>query len=339
MFNDNGLQLVVNMIVSILRGDTMKNNLIVKHNDLIQARYNLSLNEQKVILYAASQIDRDRDDFNIITISVKEFTELLGTTQERYTEFKGIAESLISKTLYINKDGSELVTSWLSSMEYITDKGVIELEFSRKLIPYLLQLKERFTRYQLENILYLENKYSIRIYELMKQYQNIGKREFELQELKKILMIEGQYERVYDLERRILKPSMEEINKHTDINIDYEKIKTGRRITSILFTVENKDQEQKVYNEYLKEFYNIKEMQVKMGLQQENFSASQVMEIYEKAIQKTQDEMDPFEYVRLNYLHMIEKGTARNKYSYLLSALEEDYAVAGSQLSLLNMYN
>ena len=50
-------------------------------------------------------------------------------------------------------------------------------------------------------------------------------------------MIEGQYERVYDLERRILKPSMEE-KTSTDILIYYDKIKTGRRITSILFTIE-----------------------------------------------------------------------------------------------------
>lgn len=337
MFNDKALQLVVTMIVLILRGDTMKNNLIVKHNDLIQARYNLSLNEQKIVLYAASQIDRDKDNFNMITISIKEFTELLGTTQERYTEFREIAESLISKTLYINKEGSELVTSWLSSMEYITDKGIIELEFSKKLIPYLLQLKERFTRYQLENILYLENKYSIRIYELMKQHQNIGKREFELQELKKTLMIEGQYERVYDLERRILKPSMEEINEHTDIIIDYEKIKTGRKITGFVFTIEAKDQDQKNYIEYLNQHYNIKDMKVKMGLSNEHFNSKQMMNIYELAIQKTQDRFNPFEYVRLNYIYIIEKGTARNTYSYLLKALENDYAVAAGQLNLLDL--
>ena len=165
----------------------MKDNLIVKHNDLIQARYNLSLNEQKIILYSASQIDREKENFNIISISIKEFTELLGTTQDRYTEFKDIAKALISKTLYIEKEGAELVTSWLSSMEYIKDEGMIELEFSQKLIPYLLQLKNRFTRYQLENILYLENKYSVRVYELLKQYENIGKREIDINNLRKYL--------------------------------------------------------------------------------------------------------------------------------------------------------
>jgi len=104
-----------------------------------------------------------------------------------------------------------------------------------------------------------------------------------------------------------------------------------------LFTVENKDQEQKVYNEYLKEFYNIKEMQVKMGLSSENFNDKQIMSIYELAVEKVQDRFDVFEYVRLNYIHVKAKGSARNIYSYLLSAIENDYGAAVGQLILFDM--
>lgn len=174
----------------------MESGLIVKHNELIQARYDLTLNEQKIILYAVSQLDRDKEKFNILSINIREFFELLGTTQERYTEIREIVRELRKKEIIINTDERELIIGWLSSIDYLKDEGIIELEFSEKLIPYLLQLKKRFTRYELKNILYLKNKHSIRIYELLKQYEKIGKREFELEEFKKLLMIEGQYEEV-----------------------------------------------------------------------------------------------------------------------------------------------
>ena len=312
----------------------MKNNLVVKHNDLIEARYNLTLNEQRVILYSVSMINREETNFETVKIKVNELTNLLDTTEKRYTEFRNIAENLISKTLHIQKGDSELVTSWLSSMEYLKNEGTIELEFSKKLIPYLLQLKKKFTRYELENILYFKNKHSIRVYELLKQYEKIKKREIKLDELRKCLgILDDEYLRFGNFENRVLKITKEEINKYTDLIIDYEKIKTGRRITSILFKIESKDQEKEIYIDFLNEYYNVKEIKLEMGLGEENFSTEQTMSIYEKAVEKAGNEdINLFEYVRLNYNHI--KSKARNKYSYLLKALENDYASAIGQISL-----
>lgn len=311
----------------------MKNNLVIKHNDLIEAKYDLNLVEQKIILFAITKIDTSKEKLNKVQFNTTELAELIGSDSSRYSEFRIIANSLMDKRIYL-KDRPNLEIRWASRTEYLGN-GIIELGFDEELVPYLLQLKSRFTRYQIRNILYLENKHSIRIYELMKQYQSIGKRKFELEELKSILMMEGQYERFYDFERYVLKKTMQEINKHTDIIIDYEKIKTGRKITSILFKIESKEQEQEVYIEYLNQNYNIKEMQESMGLGKENFSTTQIMNIYELAITKLEgaEGTDIFEYVRLNYLHIKDK--ARNKYSYLMDSLENDYALAGVQLRFI----
>lgn len=138
---------------------------------------------------------------------------------------------------------------------------------------------------------------------------------------------------MYDFERFVLKPAKEEIDKNTDININYEKIKTGRRITSILFKIKPKDQEKEIYIDFLNEFYDIKEMKFKMGLKNENFSHDQAMAIYEKAVERAGNEdIDIFEYIRLNYLNIKDK--ARNPYTYLLMALENDYASAIAQINL-----
>lgn len=309
----------------------MKNSLVVKNNDLIEARYDLNLLEQKIILYSVSKINTDKSKFNLIRLEIKEIAEMIGTNIDRYSEFSNIANGLMDRKVYL-KDRPKLDIRWLASSEYIGN-GIIELEFSEKLIPYLLQLKAKFTRYQLKNIINLKNKHSLRIYELLKQYETIGKRKFELNEFKNILFIENQYERIYDFERFVLKIAKEEINQNTDINIEYEKIKTGRKITDILFKIESKDQERKIYIDFLNEFYNIKEMKSKMGLKDANFSHEQTMSIYEKAVEKVGNEdIDIFEYIRLNYLNIKDK--ARNSYSYLLKALDNDYASAIAQINL-----
>ena len=311
----------------------MGNKLVVKANKLIEARYNLSLNEQKVILYAVSKLDREKDKFNILELETREFVKLLGTTSSRYVEIKKLVVGLMKKQVSIETVESDLVANWVSSIKHIKNTGIIELEFSENLMPYLLQLKKSFTRYELKNVLYLKNKYSIRIYELLKQYETIGKREFELEEFKKLLVIDNQYERFYDLNRFVLEKAKEEINDSTDLIIDYEKITRGRKIIGLLFKIESQDQEKEIYIDFLNEFYNIKEMKSKMGLGQENFSTEQIMAVYEKAVEKAGNEdIDLFEYIRLNYNHI--KSKARNKYSYLLKALENDYASAIGQISL-----
>lgn len=319
------------------------NSLVVKHNDLINAKYNLNLSEQKVLLYAVSRIDTSKEQFNIIEFDIKEFTELLGkeeTKSKRYDEIRKIVRSLRAKEIILIDDkGEEFYAGWLANVKIAPKTGKIRLKFDDDLIPYLLRLKERFTRYELKNVIYLESKYSIRLYEMMKQVEYRKHRQFTINEFKDILQLGDMYSRFYDLEKRVIIPAIEEINeqKETDIIIDYEVIRKGRKIDGLLFKVEPKDQDQKVYIEYLKEFYNIQDLKLKMGLQQENFSAKQIMSIYELAITKTQDKFDPFEYVRLNYIHVKAKGSARNPYSYLMAALENDYGAAAGQLRLFDM--
>ena len=300
----------------------MKNDLVVKHNSLIEARYKLNLNEQKVLLYAITKLDRNKDKFNVIEFNVAEFTELIGSESNRYEEIRDIVRSLRRKEVIINTKEKEYITGWLSSINFYKGKGKIKLKFDDELVPYLLQLQETFTRYKLENILYLKNKHSIRLYELLKQYEKIGKRKFTVDKLKDLLMLDDKYKRFYDFERYVIKSAIKEINDLTDIKIGYEKIKKGRKIDSILFTIESKQKEDKL----LDELYNIPELKKQLGINKENFSSKQVINIYEVAVEATQDEVDVYKYVQANYMYMCSKNGVKNRYSYLLEAVREDFA-------------
>ncbi len=314
----------------------MENNLVVKSNKLIEARYTLSLNEQKIILYAVSKLDTSKDKFNILQLETRDFIELLNTSVFRYTEIRELVVGLMSKQVRIETDETDLVANWVSSIYYIKESGIIELEFSERLIPYLLHLKKRFTRYQLKNILYLKNKHSVRIYELMKQYQVIGHRTFTIKELKELLMLEDKYNQFRDFNKSVIKLTMDEINQLTDINITVEHVKKGRKVIAIKYIIQSK--EDNSYIKYLNETYNIKEFKEKSGLSGENFDSKQVIELYTIASEKLEDEYetedDLFEYIKLNYLHMKKNKAVKNKYAYLKKGLREDFAVARGQIKL-----
>ncbi|MBF8984828.1 replication initiation protein [Lutibacter sp. B2] len=148
-----------------------KNYVVTKANALIEASYRLSVGEQKLILLLASMIQPDDKEFKTYQISVKSCMEWLGVTNKnKYKQIEKITKELMTKVLVVHKEKSILQISWISSAEYFKGQGIVELCFDPKLKPYLLQLKENFTTYRLKNIVQLKSYYSIRIYELLKQY-------------------------------------------------------------------------------------------------------------------------------------------------------------------------
>ena len=216
--------------------------LVTQSNDLIEARHNnpLTAREQKIVLTMVSMIEPSDSDFKHYRISIREFTEMLGLEgSTKYTEIKKIAKQLMSKTIEIPLgDGDWLLANWVSSAKYLKGEGVIDLSFSPDLKPYMLQLKNQFTSYRLSNVLSLNSTYSIRLYELMKKWQHLGRWECSIAELKgKIGVEEGQYKQYGHFKSRVLKNSVDEVNDKTDLHIIYKEIKKGRGVNKIEFTI------------------------------------------------------------------------------------------------------
>jgi plasmid replication initiation protein len=216
----------------------LSRKLVVKHNELIEGRYNLSLTEAKIVAKLTSVIKKDDDDFKSYNFKAKELLEELKMNENKYTDLKQAVEKLMTRIIVIKTDNSELRTTFLSSAEYFKD-STIELSFDKKLKPYLLQLKDNFTKYYLENVLNLKSFYAIRIYELCKQYEKLQERIIEVDELKKILEIEKEkaYKLYSNIKLKILSIAEREINEKTDLKITIEEIKTGRKVTSIKFII------------------------------------------------------------------------------------------------------
>jgi len=226
----------------------MKNKIVRKSNALIEASYKLTTQEQRVILFLVSQINSADEDFKDYSIAIKDFSELVGIhSNSQYKDIKQVTKKLISRVFTIQNQGEELQISWLSSAKYITGKGTVVLSFDRKLKPFLLQLKTHFTKYRLHQIMQLKSSFSIRIYELLKQYQKLETRVFEVYLLRERLGIENeQYKNFNDFKRFVILVAQEELAEKTDISFEFEEIKVGRAVGKIRFIIKShtKQQEQ-----------------------------------------------------------------------------------------------
>ncbi|GCD12384.1 replication initiation protein [Clostridium tagluense] len=219
-----------------------KGYVVTKSNRLISSGYDLSSQEQKIILTLASFVQPTDVEFKEYTFKIKDFIELLGLKdQSKYTEIPKITKELMKKVFEI-KDGKKIIQlAWLCSVVYETGEGTVTLKFAPDLKPYLLQLKELYTSYRLENILSLKSKYSIRLYEILKSFQYKKQANINLEELKTMVGASANYFSSYaDFKRRVLNKAQEEINEKTDITFKYSDQKVGRKVTSIAFNIKDK---------------------------------------------------------------------------------------------------
>lgn len=223
-----------------------KNLVVVKSNHLISASYRLGLDEQRLLLACIAQIDstsptRARDEF---TVSAKQFSSLFNIElKSAYQQIEKAAEDLFERKIVIDnkKEKIKLVSRWTPEVEYNYGEGSVTLTFSKKVLPYISSLKERFTKYKIEYVSNLTSAHAIRIYELCLQYLQIGSRTFQVDELKKILGIENEYSKFYDFKKRALTPAQNQINKHTDIKIKIKLIRKLRKITHLEFEIQSKN--------------------------------------------------------------------------------------------------
>lgn len=207
----------------------------------------MSTTEIKIVAKLTSLINKDDEDFKEYEFSSMKLLKELNLGSENYSALEDSINKLIGRVIEIEKeDGRKLVTTFLSSCLYdnTQEESTITLSYDPKLRPYFLQLQDNFTRYHLENILELKSFYAIRIYELLKQYQKIGNRTLTIEKLKKMLNVtEKSYNRYDNFKRRVILKSQEEINKKTDINIEFKEIKTGRKVTAIKFFISHRQKE------------------------------------------------------------------------------------------------
>lgn len=223
--------------------DKERTMLVVKHNDLIQkATYNLTATEQKLIIYAISKIKPTDKELDKIEIRVEDFCSICGIDKEHfYSEFKEIIDNLDAKSYWMQTDKKLFKFRWFSEAEYVYGEGKVRVLLNTNLKQYLIDLKDHFTEYELYNILALKSKHSIRLFELFKSYSYQSFISFDIEEFRKLLYIDTvTYKNFNNLKVKVLDRAIAEINKYTELEVEYKTITKGRKVVEIAFHIKRK---------------------------------------------------------------------------------------------------
>lgn len=219
------------------------------------------MQEQKIILYLISKIKPEDSDLQEYTFDIKDFCKTCGidyTNGKNYQDLKQTIQNLHDKSIWVKVDEkTEVLFSWISSAAIIKDDGIVKISLNERMKPYLLLLREKFTQYELIYTLGMKSQYSIRIYELLKSYENMHGKTFKIDELKKTLMCEKEsYKNFNNFKVKVLDIAIREINTLTDISVEYETVKEGKKVIQIEFIIKSK----KEITERLKAFAEIEKV-------------------------------------------------------------------------------
>jgi plasmid replication initiation protein len=227
----------------------MRNELeVIKGNDLIEAKRSMHLTgrEKKLVSYMVACISPYDDDFKEYKFPVSQFAEFFSITDKNVNkEYERIATGIMSKPFTVENDREKFTACWLAEAAYDKKTKEMRFRFTPRLKPYLIRLKKYYTRYRMINLIHLENCHSEAMYELLKQFENIGQRRIYLDDLRNMLGLGKKYPLYSNLRAKVLEPTVSEINEFTDIAVSYEEIKEGRKIVALHFKIwQNSENEQ-----------------------------------------------------------------------------------------------
>jgi plasmid replication initiation protein len=230
-------------------GDSSQSvKLVRKSNNLVEGKYRFDIWEMRVFTKMLTMILPKDEDFKEYRIYLKEVIDEfnLSADKQSYKLLKGGALKLMKKEIKIVRDTDEgekefltHIAVGLDSFTSKTQGSYIDISFHPKMKPFLLQLQTQFLMYDVRNVLQLQSSYSVRIYELLKQYEKIGKRTFLINELKETLAVNDKYPLYANFKQRVILKAQEDLEENTDIRFTFEEVKRGRAIHSIIFYIKS----------------------------------------------------------------------------------------------------
>ena len=230
----------------------MDKKSITKSNAMIEAGYRLTLTEMQIILYGISLINPTQKEFPLTySINISKFAQMFN---KQHKQIYGEIKEVIKKRFwerdfsYSDSNGDIVTLRWLTQIKHNDKTGLLEIEFSQKIQPYLHQLQKRFTCYYLDQIIKMKSIYSVRFYEFaimeLKQTK-LNKTTFILpiNEIRLRLELTEKYKRFANFKARVLEKAKKEINEFSNIKLNYKVTKLNKTPLEIKFTASYRNPE------------------------------------------------------------------------------------------------
>ena len=224
---------------------------ITKSNHLVEASYSLTLQEQRLILSCLAKIDSRQEAPKEVTLSAQEYSESMGVdAKNAYRELKKAADKLYSRNIVLKNEEKVEEFRWIQrKLTYTKGAAKITLVWSDEVLRYISQLKRRFTTYRLVDVARLNTSYAIRLYELLMQFNSTKQRSITVKDFRSYFQLTEKYSLFRDLNKRVIKPALKEINTHSNLDVSCYTEKKGKTIVALIFDFQEKKQAQFAFND------------------------------------------------------------------------------------------
>ncbi len=225
-------------------------NYFRQSGSLFNGKMPLSKSESDIVYALLTVIAKEDEDFKDYVFTKAELERKIGVKLDT-DQLRKTARSLMSKVaeLKYGKEEWEL----FSLFTYFRYKnGILTCRFDKAMKPFYLQLQQ-YILADLRHILPIKSEYSRELYFLIKERSKFGSRTFDVEELMTHLKVPKSLLNYADFKRKVLNQAKNDINKYTDLEVDFKEIKPIRKVTGVTFTIKKNENDLKSFIEFIRE--------------------------------------------------------------------------------------
>ena len=219
--------------------------IVEKRNVLNELRAtNLTLQELRFFSIYLSKINPYDKKTKYVRFPLSDFQKIMEFGRLNIQQLKDSTDSLLGKKVHIPlENGGFKGIVLFDQCEVNKDSSgrwYVEISASNAALPLMFDFKDRYFKYELWNALRLKSANQIRMYEILKQYEKLGKREISVSDLREMLGIApNEYPRWNNFKTRVLDSCQQALKDITDISFDYErgKVGNGGKWLTIIFNI------------------------------------------------------------------------------------------------------
>ena len=167
--------------------------IVEKRNVLNEIRNNnMSLQELRFFSIYLSKINPWDTSTRIVRFPLDDFRRIMELGFDmNITHFKLTVRHILQQIVEVpNEKGTGYTAFQLFKRAKVEkneqDEWYVEFDAHDDALPLMFDFRNRYFKYELWNALRLKSPNQIRMYEILKQYENLGKREMEINELREL---------------------------------------------------------------------------------------------------------------------------------------------------------
>lgn len=236
--NENRIKTVNKNLKTYTADNRYSADLSVMQNRMIEAWHSMTIDEKRIFVLASPLVRLcNATEQTRFSISAKDYAEACGIDiGSAYSQLKTAADNLRGRYFsYINLAKNRVSVHWVIRIEY--SEAAISFHFPYEVL-YMLSIfdsENPYTQFKIETALSLKGVHSLQLYQLLKQYEKVGFREFSEDLFRQTFELTKKYNLISNLRIRVIEPSVAEINEKTDLKVKFSQIKKGNKVIGFRF--------------------------------------------------------------------------------------------------------